>query len=112
MLFIFSTTVSSVLKVLVNDHKKSNRSATKRVIFIVGSWFRASYFNRYRYIQRDASVLYWFLFQDMFKSMVFYTRYVDDIFIIYDTERTSPEKIHDYINKLHPTSNLEFTPTL
>jgi hypothetical protein len=44
------------------------------------------------------------------KGIVFYTRYVDDIFIIYNTNRTTPEKIHDYMNKLHP--NLEFTPTL
>jgi hypothetical protein len=42
------------------------------------------------------------------KDIVFSTTYVDDIFIIYDTERTSPETIHNYMNKLHP--NLEFTP--
>jgi hypothetical protein len=44
------------------------------------------------------------------KSIVFYARYVDDIFIIYSTDRTTPEKIHNYVSKLHP--NLEFTPTL
>jgi hypothetical protein len=41
------------------------------------------------------------------KRTVFYTRYVDTIFIIYDAETI---KIHDYMNKLYP--NLEFTPTL
>jgi multisubunit Na+/H+ antiporter MnhE subunit len=44
------------------------------------------------------------------KSIVFLIRYVDDIFILYDTDRTTHEKIQDYMNKLHP--NLEFTPTL
>jgi hypothetical protein len=45
------------------------------------------------------------------KNIVFYTRYVDGIFIIYDTEIrvTSPETNHNYMNKLHPS--LEFTPT-
>jgi hypothetical protein len=44
------------------------------------------------------------------KSIIFYTRYVDDIFVIYNTDRTTPKKIHDYLNNLHP--NLEFTPTM
>jgi DNA integrity scanning protein DisA with diadenylate cyclase activity len=43
------------------------------------------------------------------KNIIFYTRYVDDILIIYDTERTSSETIHNCMNKIHP--NLEFTPT-
>jgi hypothetical protein len=42
------------------------------------------------------------------KNIIFYTRYVD-ILIIYDTERTSSETIHNYMNKMRP--NLEFTPT-
>jgi hypothetical protein len=46
------------------------------------------------------------------KSIIFYTRYVDDLFLIYEynTDRTTPEKIHDYLTNLHP--NLEFTPTI
>jgi hypothetical protein len=44
------------------------------------------------------------------KSIIFYTRYVDDIFVIYNAHRTTPEKIHDYLNNLHP--NLEFTHTI
>jgi hypothetical protein len=36
------------------------------------------------------------------KSIIFYTRYVDDLFIIYNTNRTTPKKIHDYMNKLRP----------
>jgi hypothetical protein len=33
------------------------------------------------------------------KNIIFYTRYVDDILIIHDTERTSSETIHNYMNK-------------
>jgi hypothetical protein len=44
------------------------------------------------------------------KSIAFYERYVDDIFIICNADKTTPEKIHDYLNSLHP--NLEFTPTV
>jgi hypothetical protein len=44
------------------------------------------------------------------KSIVFYTRHFADIFIIYDTDRATPETIQGYMNKLHP--KLEFTPTL
>jgi hypothetical protein len=44
------------------------------------------------------------------KSIVFDTRYADDIFIISDTDITTPEKTQNCKNKLHP--NLEFTPTL
>jgi hypothetical protein len=44
------------------------------------------------------------------KSVVFHTRYVDYILVIYNIHRTTPEKIHAYINKLHP--NLQFTSTL
>jgi hypothetical protein len=43
-------------------------------------------------------------------NIIFYTRYVDDIFIIYNTDRSTPEKIHEYLNNLHP--KLEFTPTV
>jgi hypothetical protein len=43
------------------------------------------------------------------KNTIFYTRYVDDILIIYDTERTSSETIHNYMSKMRP--NLEFIPT-
>jgi hypothetical protein len=43
------------------------------------------------------------------KNIVFYTRYVDDILIIYNTEKISFETIHNYLNKIH--HNLEFTPT-
>jgi hypothetical protein len=44
------------------------------------------------------------------KSIIFYTIYVDDLFLIYSTDRTNTEKIHDYLNNLHP--NLEFAPTI
>ena len=42
-------------------------------------------------------------------NIAFYTRYVDDILIIYDTEKVSPGAIKDHINSIHPA--LKFTPT-
>jgi hypothetical protein len=43
------------------------------------------------------------------KHIVFYTRYVDDILMIYNTKYTTPETIHQHINKTNP--NLQFTPS-
>jgi len=43
------------------------------------------------------------------RTIEYYTRYVDDIFIIYNTEHTNMETISHYINSIHP--NLTFTPT-
>jgi len=43
------------------------------------------------------------------KQIIFYTRYVDDILMIYNTKHSSSETIHQYINKIH--SNLQFTPS-
>jgi hypothetical protein len=43
------------------------------------------------------------------KQIVFYTRYVDDILMIYNTKYTTPETIHQHIDKTHP--NLQFTPS-
>jgi hypothetical protein len=34
------------------------------------------------------------------KSIVFYTIHVNDIFIIYDTDRSTPEKVYNYMSKL------------
>jgi hypothetical protein len=42
-------------------------------------------------------------------NIIFYTRYVDDILIIYDTNKISPETISDHINCIHPA--LKLTPT-
>jgi hypothetical protein len=42
--------------------------------------------------------------------IIFYTRYVDDILIIYNTEKTNPDHILKYMNSLH--DDLVFTPTL
>jgi hypothetical protein len=42
-------------------------------------------------------------------NILFYTIYVDDILIIYDTKKISPETILDHINCIHPA--LKFTPT-
>ena len=44
------------------------------------------------------------------QNINFYTRYVDDILLTYNTKYTTPEIIHSHINKIHP--NLQFTPTL
>jgi hypothetical protein len=43
------------------------------------------------------------------KTIPFYTRYVDDTLMIYNAKHTTPEKIRNLINKIHP--NLQFTPT-
>jgi len=43
------------------------------------------------------------------KSLAFYTRYVDDILIIYDTTRISSHTINTYINNLH--RNIKLNPT-
>jgi hypothetical protein len=43
------------------------------------------------------------------KNILFYTRYVDDILLIYNTKYITTETIHKYINQLHP--NLQLNPT-
>jgi hypothetical protein len=43
------------------------------------------------------------------KKVMFYTRYVDDILMIYSAKHTAPETIHNLINKTHP--KLQFMPT-
>ena len=40
---------------------------------------------------------------------IYYTRYVDDIFIIYDETKTNSQIINTQINKIH--NNMKFTPT-
>jgi len=40
----------------------------------------------------------------------FYTRYVDDIFLIYDSTRTNPDYILQYIDTIH--SNILLSPTM
>jgi hypothetical protein len=43
------------------------------------------------------------------KNIVFHTRYVDDIFIIYDTTRITPGEIQIHVDHMH--KNLKLTPT-
>jgi hypothetical protein len=43
------------------------------------------------------------------KNIIFYTWYVDDIFIIYDTTRTTADSIHNYINNIH--NSVQLNPT-
>jgi len=43
------------------------------------------------------------------KNIVFYTRYVDDIFIIFDTTRITPDEIQIHVDHMH--KNLKLTPT-
>jgi hypothetical protein len=43
------------------------------------------------------------------QNVIYYTRYVDDILLIYDSKRITPETIHNFINQIHP--NLQFNPT-
>jgi hypothetical protein len=43
------------------------------------------------------------------KNIIFYTRYVDDIFITYDTTRITAGSIHNYNNSVH--NCLQLNPT-
>jgi hypothetical protein len=43
------------------------------------------------------------------KNILLYTRYVDDILIIYDTTRTLPHAINAHINQIH--DNIKLNPT-
>jgi hypothetical protein len=43
------------------------------------------------------------------KIITFYTIYVDDIFIIYDTNRTTTDEMQTYIDHIH--KNIKLTPT-
>jgi hypothetical protein len=40
---------------------------------------------------------------------IFYTHYVDDILVIYDTKRIHPNLINTYINKIHTDIKLNHT---
>jgi len=44
------------------------------------------------------------------KRLLFYTWYIDDILIIYDTETTDHDHLTQYTNTIH--TNLQFNPTL
>ena len=44
------------------------------------------------------------------KHIAFYTRYVDDILVIYDSTRLSPQDIHTYINGIPQNIKLKATP--
>jgi hypothetical protein len=44
------------------------------------------------------------------KCITFYSRYVDDIIIIYDATRTNPEMIIRHANSMH--NNIQLSPTL
>jgi len=43
------------------------------------------------------------------KKIAFYTRYVDDLLLIYNSQHKNPETINNYINQIHP--NIHFNPT-
>lgn len=43
------------------------------------------------------------------KNIAFYTRYVDDIPLIYNSQHTTPKTIHNYINQVHPNLQLNTT---
>jgi len=44
------------------------------------------------------------------KCIIFYSRYVDDVLVIYDVIRTNPEMIVHHANSMH--SNIQLSPTL
>jgi len=43
------------------------------------------------------------------KNIIFYTRYVDTILIIYNTKRTHPDLTNTHINQIH--TNIKLNPT-
>jgi len=43
------------------------------------------------------------------KNITFYTRYVNDILIIYNTKQTNPNLFNKYINQIH--TNIKLNPT-
>jgi len=44
------------------------------------------------------------------KILSFYTRYMDDILLIYDSTRTNPDNIQQYIDTIH--SNVQLSSTM
>ena len=44
------------------------------------------------------------------KILSFYTRYVDDILLIYDSTRTNPDNILQYVDTIH--SNVQLSPMM
>jgi hypothetical protein len=45
--------------------KKRLSTTQQQYPSVLGLWFRASYFNIQKYIQQDATVLSWLLFQEL-----------------------------------------------
>ena len=43
------------------------------------------------------------------KQILYFTRYIDDIFIIYDSDNTNQDKLAQHTNSMH--NNLQFNPT-
>jgi hypothetical protein len=43
------------------------------------------------------------------KQILYYTRYTDDILIIYDTDNTNQDKLAQHTNSMH--NKLQFNPT-
>ena len=43
------------------------------------------------------------------KNIAFYTRYLDDTLLIYNSQHITPDTINNYINRIH--HNLHFKPT-
>jgi hypothetical protein len=43
------------------------------------------------------------------KNIILYTHYIDDLLIIYDTTRTTPDFINTYINQVH--TYIQLNPT-
>jgi hypothetical protein len=117
----------SITKALLLEH--NNEQTTKQIISLLDIILRRNYFtsqnNAYQPVKGIsmgssisgivAEIFLQQLENSQFnqileiKNTVFYTRYVDDMLIIYNTERISFETIHNYMNKIH--HNLEFTPT-
>ena len=111
---------------LENNNEHTNKQTNKQMITLLEVTLQQNYFsfcNKIYQTEKGASmgslisnnVAEIFLQDTHLKQIIdaqnitFYTRYIDDILLIYNTKHFTPEIIHSHINKVHP--NLQFTPT-
>jgi len=105
--------------------EKNNERTSKQIITLLEVTLQQKYFSLYNNIyqpEKDVSMgspisntVTEIFLQDLenthlkqilgAQNINFYTRYIDDILLIYNTKRTTPEIIHRHINKV-PTYNL------
>ena len=121
------TETLTITKQLLSEHNKEQ--ITTQILMLLESVLQQNYFsfqnNTYQpekgvsmgspISNTDAEIFLQYLENTHLKhileskQIIFYTRYIDDLLMIYNTKYTTPETIHQHINKLHP--NLQFTPS-